>query len=185
MKLSVLATAAAFLLVACGGDSTSGGGSSSGSSADLAQVGDSATDPMDMAQSKGGGFMCGSMSCAPGTSCCVVGMTPSCSTSCPDGGFVASCAGPQDCQTGSSCCIAFGDNFSVQSVMCAPMASCVPTVSASGSGMDRACQTDSDCTDDGKGGNNGTYWKNCCTNTTTNQHVCFNATVMVNGWKCP
>jgi hypothetical protein len=49
--------------------------------------------------------------------------------------------------------------------------------------MDRACTVDADCTN----GAPNTTLPNCCTNTTTGQHICFNtlAVALVKGFTCP
>jgi hypothetical protein len=54
----------------------------------------------------------------------------------------------------------------------------------SGMGKDRACNTSTDCTV-GAGAN--PQLPDCCTNTTTNQKVCFNKsyTGVINSFKCP
>jgi hypothetical protein len=183
----------AVAIIGCGGSngggsagSGGGGGTGSGGSGGTGVGGNGSDDmamslPHDMAH--GGSFMCGSMSCAPGTECCVVGTTPSCASSCPDGGVVVSCSGPADCSNGA-CCIKIGANFSVHTVECTPYDQCVPNVTLAG-GVDRACVTDSDCTTDGKGGNDGTMFKDCCTNTQLGRKACFSKALGLPGWTCP
>jgi hypothetical protein len=177
----------ALLLAGCGS-------SSSSPSADLASSGMSAADlaaadllaPADLAYtppSDGGTFTCGTMTCGAGTRCCVVGSTPSCMSSCPDGGFFAECTGPADCG-GNPCCITIGAGFTVQSVLCTTSATaCPPMVDATTqSGHDRACHVDGDCTS----GVTNPQLPDCCTNTATKQHVCFNKQALaIGGWTCP
>lgn len=182
----------ALLLVGCSSSSSSGGGDLStgggatndlggGGGGDLASAADLANyqPPTD-----GGTFKCGASSCGAGTSCCVVGMTAMCQASCPDGGFTAECNGPADCG-GNPCCITIASGFQVTKVACtnAPSA-CPPMVDAqTQSGQDRACHADGDCT----AGVMSPSLPDCCTNTQTMQHVCFNKSYVgfVPGWTCP
>jgi hypothetical protein len=112
----------------------------------------------------------------------VTGTTPACATSCGDGGFVAQCSGPENCG-GNPCCITTV-KFAVHDVSCGTSASsCSPSVDAMGTGQDRACHVSADCTASAP----GTNLPDCCTNTTTMQHVCFNKGLVgvVMGFTCP
>ncbi len=148
-----------------GGSGGTGGGGSS-SAADLAM-------PADM--SSAGGF-CGGQTCMGGTTCCVVGGTPMCMGSCPDGGLSAQCQKPSDCPgVAQACCITVA-NYMPTAVMCTAGAQCVPNLTAQGAGQDRACVTSADCTD-----NTGTMMSSlpdCCTSTQSGQHVCFSKTLL-------
>lgn len=187
-RLLVCALCAAGCVVAgCGSSSTNAGNDlASGSMTPADLAGADLISPADIAYfppTDGGSFMCGTMTCGNGTRCCVVNSTPSCMSSCPDAGFVAECTGPADCN-GNPCCITIGAGFTVQSVLCtsSPTA-CPPMVdTVSQSGHDRACHVDGDCTSDAP----NTMLPDCCTNTATKQHVCFNkAAVGIGGWTCP
>jgi hypothetical protein len=139
---------------------------SSGSSADLSQ-------PPDLSNAAGG--FCGGVTCTGGTSCCVVNGTPSCTSSCPDGGFVAQCQKPADCPGATDACCITINNYNPQSVMCTAGNQCVPAISAQGAGKDRACVTASDCTDNGA---SGTMLPDCCTSKASGQHVCFSTGIL-------
>src|SRR5262249_8154280 len=166
-----------FVVAGCG-SSTVGSGSDmmstanndlsggNGAHADLAM-------PADMA-SPAGGF-CGGMTCTGNTSCCVINGTPSCTSSCPAGGFVAKCQKPADCPGATDACCITVSNFTPQSVMCTPGNQCVPAISAQGSGTDRACVTSHDCTDNGA---SATMLPDCCTSKATGQHICFSAALL-------
>jgi hypothetical protein len=119
--------------------------------------------------------MCGNMTCGAGTQCCIVGTTPTCSSSCPDGGFTASCKAPADCGSGEACCITIS-SYVPQSVKCTAGNQCVPAISAQGMGLDRACVTDQDCTDNGA---SGTTLPNCCTSKASGQRVCFSSSLLI------
>jgi hypothetical protein len=189
----IRALVASLLLVGCGTDSLSPTPDLASPPLDLAPSPlpsppmDLAPPPGDLAYAPlvdGGGFKCGTASCGGGNVCCVVGTTPMCQSSCPDGGFVAQCRGPQDCG-GNPCCVTLQNNYSIHDVSCAhAQTDCVPSVdTTTGSGQDRACNVDGDCT----AGAPGTNLPNCCTNSSTGQHVCFNrlALVLVPGFTCP
>lgn len=175
-----IALLAALLASGCGSSTSSGdggGGSGGGGGpADLAM-------PADLANA----FSCGNTVCMGGQKCCVTGMTPMCAASCSDGGFEAQCNGPANCG-GNPCCITIGSGFTVQGVACTTSPSaCVPAVNPSTqSGMDRACHTDGDCT---SGVDGMPQLPDCCTNTQTMQHVCFNKSYLglpgISGWTCP
>lgn len=181
----------AFALGCGGGDKPAAdlGGTGGNAAADLA--GPAATPDLghagDLAYlppTDGGGFQCGNMTCGGGTRCCVQGTTPMCMTSCPDGGFIAECDGPEDCG-GNPCCITINAGFSVGGVLCGASATdCPPAVDPNTqSGKDRACHVDGDCA----AGAPGTMLPDCCTNSATGQHVCFNKSLvgLVPGWTCP
>jgi hypothetical protein len=123
------------------------------------------------------------MSCGAGTVCCVTGTTPACAASCPSG-FVAQCRGPENCG-GNPCCINVTAGWKVHDVSCTTaLTDCPPMIDlTAGSGQNRACHTDGDCTV----GAPKTNLPNCCTNTMTAQHVCFNAGAVgfIQGFTCP
>jgi hypothetical protein len=130
------------------------------------------------------GFLCGSQSCSGGSLCCVTGTTPTCASSCPDGGFVAQCRSPDDCG-GNPCCVNVDPGYVIHNVSCtdSPTA-CPPAINVSnGSGQERGCRVDSDCTS----GAPSTMLPDCCTNTGTMQHTCFNKLYvgLVMGFTCP
>jgi len=162
--------------VPTGGGGSAGTGGGGGSEADLAV-------PVDMAQPPG---FCGGVTCTGGKTCCA-GMPPACASSCGDGGFQAQCNGPANCG-GNPCCITIASGFKVQSVTCTTAASdCPPMVDAqTQSGMDRACHVDADCTT-GLPSSPMPQLPDCCTNTATMQHVCFNKGYVqfISGWTCP
>jgi hypothetical protein len=171
--------ALALVCAACGstpgGSDGGGGGSGGGTVVDMAMGADLAN-----------AFMCSSQPggpiCMGGMQCCVVNSMPMCMGSCPDGGFTAQCRGPQNCQ-GNPCCVTT-TSFVVQSVVCTSHASdCQPNVNTMGTGMDRACNVDGDCTS----GVTNPSLPDCCTNTMTMQKVCFNRNYLgiVSGWTCP
>ena len=117
---------------------------------------------------------CGGVTCTGGTSCCVVGGTPSCMSSCPDGGLAAQCSKPSDCPNATdACCITIA-NYMPTTVMCTPGSMCAPTIMATGNGTDRACVTATDCTDN----SGGTALPDCCTSTQSGQHVCFSKSLL-------
>jgi hypothetical protein len=190
--LGILVLAAA--VAGCGGGSggNNGGGGGGGGDGDMAKTGTGGNGsdlsvahvPADMSSGGNGGFVCGAQTCGAGTQCCVVGTTPMCSSSCPDGGFVASCSQPSECSTGSACCLtATATPFGVESVACKPVASCVPSYNVlSGTILTRACVADSDCTDNNT---NHTMFGSCCTEATTGRKACFSKTLAGNGWTCP
>jgi hypothetical protein len=160
-----------------GGSGGSGGGGGSMSGPDLAMP------PADLANA----FSCDGTVCMGSERCCVQGMTASCAMSCnTDLGFEAQCNSPANCG-GNPCCITIAAGFKVQSVVCGMTASaCPPMVDATTqSGMDRACTVDKDCTS----GVTSPSLPDCCTNTTTAQHVCFNKSYLgipgITGWTCP
>jgi hypothetical protein len=164
------------LLAGCGSGSTNNGDGGGGGGGD-------SSVPQDL-MPPGDAFLCGNTWCTGGTVCCVTGMTPTCMNGCPDGGFVAACKGPENC-SGNPCCITNGSGFSIHDVTCGTaQTSCPPNVDAmSGTGQDRACHTNADCTS----GAPGTNLPDCCTNTSTGQHVCFNSGLvgLVSGFTCP
>jgi hypothetical protein len=174
----MIRTALVFLLVlsGCGGSGGGGGGGNGGgggSGGDLAM-------PPDLANA----FMCASAICGGSDKCCVYNAMAMCAGSCPDGGFVAECNSPANCG-GNPCCITVANGFVVQSVSCMHEATaCAPRIDVgTGSGVDRACRTDADCTT----GVPTPSLPDCCTNTATGQHVCFNKSYVaaVMGWTCP
>jgi hypothetical protein len=176
-----IAVVAALLALGCGSDTSSGdgGGGSGGGGGGAADL----SMPADLANA----FSCGNSVCMGGQKCCVTGMTPSCAGSCGDGGFEAQCNGPSNCG-GNPCCITIGQGFTVQGVTCtmAPSA-CPPMVNAqTQAGMDRACHVDADCTA-GLPAMPAPQLPDCCTNTMTLQHVCFNKSYLqfISGWTCP
>jgi len=190
--LSILFLAAA--VAGCGGsgggNNDGGGGSGGGDMAKAGTGGNGSGDmsvahgPSDMSSGGHGGFVCGSQTCGAGTQCCVVGTTPMCSNSCPDGGFVASCSAPSECSSGSACCItAKASPFGVESISCKAAASCVPAVNAgTGVVLTRACVTDSDCTDNNT---NQTMFGSCCKEMTTGRNACFSKLLAGTAWTCP
>ena len=142
-----------------GGTGGTGGGGGSSSPDDLAM-------PADMSAANG---FCGGTTCTGGTTCCAFNGTLSCMGTCPDGGLSAQCQKPGDCPgAAAACCITIA-NYMPSSVMCSTGQLCVPNIMASGSGTDRACVADTDCTDNGGGMN----LPDCCTSTQSGQHVCF------------
>lgn len=170
----VLALAA----VGCGNSSPGGGGGSGGTGgggSGGSGGGSGAADlsmPADLASAPG---FCGGKSCTGGTTCCIVGGTPSCTSSCPDGGLTAQCQKPTDCPGATdACCITIA-NYMPTAVMCTQGSQCAPNISAQGAGQDRACVTATDCTDNG-GGNN---LPDCCTSTASGQHVCFSKAILM------
>ncbi|MCU1277828.1 MAG: hypothetical protein JWM53_1374 [bacterium] len=166
----LLATLTATLVIGCGSStpqSTSDMAVAS-SIADLAQV-----PGPDLTPAPAG--FCGGVTCTGGTTCCVVGGTPSCTSSCPDGGLVAECQKPTDCAGATSACCITVNNYNPQSVKCSPGNQCVPAISAQGSGQDRACVTSTDCTDNGA---SGTMLPDCCTSKASGQHVCFSMSLL-------
>ena len=170
-----------------GGSGGGGGGNAGGSGG---SAGGGGTTSTDMASLGNGNFMCGAMSCGAGTQCCIVGTTPSCEASCPDGGIPAACAGPSDCKAGSACCVSATTTFQVEGIACATYASCVPHADTGGI-QTRACAQDSDCTttDGTATSNNNTQFPTCCTNVQTQQHVCVSKDALLllppNSFTCP
>ena len=178
LALSVLVLVA----VGCGNSSPGGGGGSGGTGGGGGSSQPDLSTPVDLANA----FMCGSNLCSASQQCCVTGMTPTCASSCGDGGFQAQCQKPANCG-GNPCCITIGSGFAVQSVVCTSSPSaCVPMVNAgTQSGMDRACTVDADCTS-GLPSMPAPQLPDCCTNTQTMQHVCFNKSYLgIGGWTCP
>jgi len=173
MRILVLAS---ILVCGCGGDNPPGGGDG-GNGGDGNQ-----SMPVDL-MPPGDAFLCGTAWCTGGTVCCVTGMTPTCSTSCADGGFVAQCKGPEHCG-GNPCCITVSSGFTVHDVTCGTAPTdCPPNINAqTGAGQDRACHVDGDCTS----GAPNTNLPDCCTNTSTQQHICFNKQLVgvVSGFTC-
>jgi hypothetical protein len=130
----------------------------------------------------------GAMTCPMGTVCCVTAGVPSCATTCgADGGFIAACRNPNDC-SGNPCCITSSNGYHVDSVLCAQSPSeCVPQVDPqSGAGKDRGCSSSADCTA-GAAPDMMLQLPDCCTNTSTNQKICFNKLLLglVSGFTCP
>jgi hypothetical protein len=175
MTKTIIALSSLLLVVGCGSstpsgtpsDMTNGGAGGGGGGGSAGGGGGGGGSISDMSSS--GGF-CGGQTCTGGTSCCIVGMTPMCSSSCPDGGFTAECQKPSDCPSAmGACCIAIS-NYMPTSVTCKANAQCVPAIMPNGMGTDRACVTASDCTDNGT---NGTSLPDCCTSVSSGQHVCF------------
>ncbi|HEY2744901.1 MAG TPA: hypothetical protein VGL86_09780 [Polyangia bacterium] len=148
-----------------GGTAGSGGGGGSASVADLAT-------PVDMTSTDG---FCGGHSCSGGQTCCIVGMTPMCMSSCPDGGLSAQCAKPSDCPSATDACCITISNYTPTSVACTAGSACAPSISAQGSGLDRACVNSADCTDNG----GGSGLPDCCTSVATGQHVCFSTSILM------
>jgi hypothetical protein len=156
-----------------GSNAGGGGGSNAGGGGSSAGGGGGVSGSTDMASLGSGSFMCDTMSCGAGTECCIVGTTPTCASSCPDGGVTASCAKPSDCAAGAACCVSATSAAVVETIACAEYATCIPAASSSGI-KTRACTQDSDCTTTGTaGGSNNTMYPTCCTNTATQQHVCL------------
>jgi hypothetical protein len=151
-----------------------------GSSTPQSTSGDMAVAPIaDLAQGPDltptqGGF-CGGVTCTGSTSCCVTGMTPMCSSSCPDGGFVAKCQKPADCPGATDACCITVANYMPTAVTCTAGSQCVPAISAQGQGQDRACVTSADCTDNGA---SSTQLPDCCTSKSTGQHICFSTAIL-------
>ena len=173
-----------------GGGGAGGGAPAGGGGGGTATVIDMASGAAaDLAGASTGSFECGTLSCPTGVSCCVVGTTPSCTNQCS--GFTASCGKPGDCSNGTTCCITAQASLlpsltvTIQNIACMPFDSCVPGVDATSlKVLSRACNTDADCTSDGKGGSDGTQYPNCCTN--TGQRACFkNQAPLPAGWTCP
>jgi hypothetical protein len=185
-----LSLALVFLAAAgCGSSSTGGNGGSGGTGGGGGSGGSSSIPDLAMPADLANAFMCGGSICPGSQQCCVTGMTPTCASSCGDGGFQAQCNGPANCG-GNPCCITIGSGFTVQSVICgnAPSA-CPPMVNAqTQSGMDRACHVDADCVA-GLPSMPAPQLPDCCTNTQTAQHVCFNKSYLqlpgITGWTCP
>jgi len=76
--------------------------------------------------------------------------------------------------------------ISIESIHCTGYASCIPSVDiGTGTVLSRGCIKDSDCTTDGKGGNNGTAFPDCCTNTAIQRKACFSKGLQIQGWTCP
>jgi hypothetical protein len=188
-----IALLACLLVIGCGssspgggsgGSGGTGGGAGSGGSGGNGTGGNAGAD-MALGPDMTTSLQCGNLVCHGAEKCCGTASGAACMTACPDGGFQASCSSPSDCG-GNPCCITIGNGFSVQSVACtnAPTA-CPPMVNVqTQSGMDRACKVDADCTS----GVSGTpQLPDCCTNTQTMQHVCFNKSYVqfVQGWTCP
>jgi hypothetical protein len=180
----------AVLCVACGSSGNGGGGGSGGGGGGGSGGGGgggAAVEDMAMGPDLANAFMCSTGSgsgpiCMGGMQCCVVNSMPSCMGSCPDGGFTAQCRGPQNCQ-GNPCCVTT-TAFVPQSVVCTSHPTdCQPNVNTSGTGMDRGCNVDGDCTS----GVTNPSLPDCCTNTMTMQKVCFNKNYLgiVTGWTCP
>jgi len=171
------------LVAAACGSSSPGpgtGGNGAGDLAVAAPIADLAPPPPDLTHA----FMCGSTVCSGGTKCCVVNGAPTCSTSCPDGGFSAECKGPEDC-SGNPCCITVGSGFTVQGVACTTSPSaCPPAINPqTQSGMDRACHVSADCIS-GLPAMPQPSLPDCCTNVATGQRVCFNKNIPISGWNC-
>jgi hypothetical protein len=185
--MSLLVVVAA---IACGSSSPRGGGGSGGTggggSGGTGGSGGSGPADLSMPVDLANAFSCGNTVCGGSEKCCVIGMTPTCATSCPDGGFEAQCNGPANCG-GNPCCITIGSGFTVEGVECGASASaCPPMVNATTqSGTDRACHVDADCVA-GLPAMPAPQLPDCCTNTATMQHVCFTkAAVALGGWTCP
>ncbi|MGZ3443090.1 MAG: hypothetical protein ACXVDD_26395 [Polyangia bacterium] len=175
--------------VGCGNSSPGGGGGSGGTGGGGGSGGSSGIPDLSMPADLANAFMCGGSICTGSQQCCVTGMTPTCASSCGDGGFQAQCNGPANCG-GNPCCITIGSGFTVQGVVCTTSASaCPPMVNAqTQSGMDRACHVDADCVA-GLPSMPAPQLPDCCTNTQTAQHVCFNKSYLqlpgITGWTCP
>ncbi len=195
--IRTLALVLALSAAACGNSSPGGGnggsgGTGGGGGSGMGGGGGTGGGPADLAigPDLANGFVCGSATCGPSQKCCVLNSQPTCSSSCPDGGFEAQCKGPDNCG-GNPCCITIGSGFTPQGVICTTSPSaCVPSVSLqTQSGMDRACHVDADCTS-GVPTNPPPQLPDCCTNTMTMQHVCFNKSYLSvpaikNSWSCP
>ncbi len=156
-----------------GGGSGAAGGTGGGGSAGTGGNGgnDLAMSVGDMAQPPG---FCGGVACTGGTTCCIVNGTPTCSSSCPDGGLMAQCQKPSDCAGAAQACCIVVSTYMPQSVSCTAGSQCVPSLTAQGAGMDRACVTSADCTDNGA---SSTQLPDCCTSTASGQHVCFSKAI--------
>ena len=107
------------------------------------------------------GIVCGAQVCSGPDVCCAVpdgvgGVTMSCMQSCPDGGAVLACDGPEDC-SGSFCCasihVAAGTppNCPLDMASAACNSSCFTNIPATcpNSGQVRLCHFSSDCDADG------------------------------------
>lgn len=161
-------------VVGCGGDGGGSGNGGSGGTGGGGTGGNGVSDlamPADMSSPPG---FCGGKSCTGGTTCCVVGGMPSCMSSCPDGGLSAQCQKPSDCPGATDACCITVANYMPTSVTCTAGAQCVPNISAQGAGQDRACVTDTDCTDNG----GGMGLPDCCTSVQSGQHVCFSKALL-------
>jgi hypothetical protein len=183
--IRTLACALVMTIVGCGSGGGGGGGSGGTGGGGGSGTGGNGAADMTQPQDLANAFQCGNTFCPPNQKCCVTGMTPTCMTACPgDGGFVAECREPANCG-GNPCCITIGSGFMVQSVMCgASPTACPPMIDVmKGSGVDRACKVDADCTS----GVQNPQLPDCCTNTQTAQKVCFNKSYVqfVQGWTCP
>lgn len=150
-----------------GGGSGGSGSGGNGSGADLAMA-----SIADMAQPPG---FCGGVACTGGQTCCIMNGTPTCSSSCPDGGLTASCQKPSDCTGAAQACCIMVNNYMPQSVMCTAGSQCIPALTAQGGGTDRACTVDADCTNNGA---SATQLPDCCTSTASGQHVCFSKAIL-------
>jgi hypothetical protein len=177
--IRVITLVAALAALGCGGSSGGGGNGGSGGSGGSGGAGGggpmSIQDlalPADLASPPG---FCGGVSCTGGKTCCIIGMTPMCMTSCPDGGLSAECQQPSDCPGATDACCITISNYTPTSIACTAGAQCAPAISAQGSGLDRACVNSADCTDNG----GGTSLPDCCTSVATGQHVCFSSSILM------
>ena len=127
-------------------------------------------------------FTCNGMTCSGGKVCCATAtsatmVTQTCEDSCGDGGVVEMCGGPQNCATGSACCVTI--NFMMSTVdggmpsatggntMCTT--SCMVGLDLANNQIQtELCQTKSDCA--GLSGSllgTTVQFDGCCTRTGT------------------
>jgi hypothetical protein len=128
------------------------------------------TSPADTATSDSPsnlGVKCGETTCPVGEHCCVsgdvdAGFSVTCLASCPAGGGVLKCDGPEDCQTGEFCCaeVAVEGTPPLNCTFRQGTAECRNTCTSNipltcpETATVRACQQAADCTEP--------EYKNCC-----------------------
>lgn len=134
---------------------------------DTGATSDSSTADTGAADVGTAGVKCGSAVCPEGQVCCAAGAVDSgfaftCATSCPDGGGVLACDGPEDCKAGASICCAEIDvtgtlpSCDFKSGVADCRATCTSNIplSCPSKATVRPCHKASDCTE--------SAYANCC-----------------------
>jgi hypothetical protein len=133
MKRTTSIMALMMVAAACGGDNGTANDQSvpndlAAASHDLAMSAHDLAVPPDLSTNMDfGGITCGTTTCSGSDVCCAmqVGMTATymCAPSCPDGGVIFTCDGPEDCAGGggSNCCgdvmLTGGPTFTMCNIM--------------------------------------------------------------------
>jgi len=92
------------------GQTSDTGKADSGTKTDSSTVADTGKPPSDAGEDTAG-IKCGSAVCGTGQVCCAAGdadagFTFTCAATCPSGGGVIACDGPEECKTGAPICCA-------------------------------------------------------------------------------